>query len=161
MLPGYAADADAVVAARRLRLPGGATEYLTRWAIEHSRAGLMTTLAIGDVMAELAWMPSMTAEQMYGWLGLIGNGPDAPANMAIEDMLCARMDAQGIHAALTTRSSWMSLGEIGPLAYAAGLTVDEAIERYAAGTLDHEAIVVMVGLRGWRLPPLPLSAHQN
>ena len=48
---------------------------------------------------------------------------------------------------------WLALAATGPLAYAVGLTVEEAEVGLAAGTQDVEGLRVLAGLRGWVFPP--------
>ena len=54
-------------------------------------------------------------------------------------------------------ASWRSLGEIGALAYASGLTVEEALLTAAREDVDAavEELRVLAALRGWRAPVLP------
>lgn len=46
------------------------------------------------------------------------------------------------------------VGPLGALAWAAGLSIEEASLAAAAGTLDETRLRTLAGLRGWRLPTL-------
>lgn len=53
---------------------------------------------------------------------------------------------------------WLALGELGALAWAAGLGIEEAETRGAAGTLDAGRLRLLAGLRGWQFPPAAVRA---
>lgn len=49
---------------------------------------------------------------------------------------------------------WRPVGALAPLAFVAGLSLAEARERAAAETWTAPGLLMMAGLRGFRLPPL-------
>ena len=88
------------------------------------------------------------------WIGAVAGAPDALSFYALSDLVAERRHSGGVD-----WREWLSLGEVGPLAYAAGMTAVEARAGLKAGTLDRDGLEILAGLRGWAFPPLPRSAR--
>ena len=144
--PGCVKETEVV--ARVMDLP----ERLFRWAFgcdlvggpgQVPLFGLMTALRSATV--RLGALGANRAV-LVGWVGLVAG---APTGEAFEDV--SRLLRTGPESDL---AAWLALGDLGPLAYAAGLPLAEGVAGLAAGTLDRDGLLLVVaGLRGWVFPP--------
>ena len=83
------------------------------------------------------------------WIAVMAGAPNRLLLKAVQDV--ATSDPG--YPAPEFRTAWQKLGPAGLMAFAAGLSLDEAQQRAAAGTLDADGLAVLAGLRGWRFPP--------
>lgn len=126
------------------------------FAVEH-RTGLARLAAGTPTGDPVAWVVGtlrstwrtitspgiLPAAEALPWMPVLVAVPDIPAYAALSTLLTS---------ASPKRDRWVRLGEIGPLAYAAGLNVYEALDRATLGTLTEDGLRLLAGLRGWRLP---------
>ena len=108
----------------------------------------------------LAWQMAANGRSMWGW---------TYRDVWTDDEVFAWLEMFAGHPEIRASGAWhearvlvpllvnwhLKMGRLGLLAYAAGLTFDEALERHAAGTLDAGELVTLASLIGWRLPALP------
>ena len=93
--------------------------------------------------ASLRW----TDAEVFAWIAMLAGAPTVEIGNP-------RVSVPGD---ATTLTQWRAAvpGVVGPLAYAAGLTMAEAEEGFRWGTLNAEDLAVLAGLRGWRIFSLP------
>jgi hypothetical protein len=141
--------------------------YLTHWADVDAQATtqnrVRTTLlnAASWMAAGTAVIPApVTPALLYRWCGVLAGCPDAVSRAALAEMLLPPV-ALGELGTENDRSRWLLLGNLGPVAYAAGLTLAEAQMGAAAGwqgSWSRDRLVALAGLRGWSFPPgLPVT----
>lgn len=96
---------------------------------------------------------TLTEAQMVGWLALIAGASSYEAG---HDM-ASRVGALRLGVDTHPNAWWLPWaqmpGDAGALAWAAGLSADEAWERQHAGTLMRQDLLVLATLRGWMFPP--------
>jgi hypothetical protein len=96
---------------------------------------------LGKFGSHVGWTPDV----ILAWTGLLAGATDAHEAEKLQAALRAMVPSM---------EGWLErLGEVGPLAWAAGLTVDEACTRHDVGTLDAADLVLLAQLRGFRLRP--------
>jgi hypothetical protein len=114
------------------------------WADEHpAKYATRALIRTGEQFTAHSQTPVL----LQGWLVVWASDLD-PDRAEVMDNDLRRMQ-------WTTKiSDWPmeALGEIGPYAYAAGLSGEEARAAHAAGTLDAGRLRLLAGLRGYRLP---------
>lgn len=87
----------------------------------------------------------------------VEHGADMEASLAWAGVLVAEPDPERVESMRfgigMLDQAWRAAGPDRPLAYAAGLTVEEAQARLAVGTLDIDGLGALAALRGYRLLP--------
>lgn len=84
------------------------------------------------------------------WLAVLAGTP-GPAEATKTQSLFAGI-LPGDEEAGPVFARWCALGDHGPVAWAAGLGIEEAEARAAVGTLRAADLPMLAGLRGYRLP---------
>lgn len=119
----------------------------------------LAALLLHDLLGFIAAAPDTPPQDAVHWLEIVAGAPDMATARAIEDLLDTfptyqrrRTEPPAVawNRALT--------GALAPLAFAAGLTLDEAAAMHTAGRLDEPGLRTLAGLRGYRLaltPPAP------
>jgi hypothetical protein len=107
--------------------------------------------AMAHMAEPLANVHSRRGPEGVTWLAVLAGSGSPEAFSDLEDLIVPDSKEQQQCFAL-----WLSqnLGMRGPLAYAAGLSPVDAAERCHADTLTLSGLVVLAGLRGYRLPPV-------
>lgn len=100
----------------------------------------VVTVRVSRSLDRLVAFPPAVATS---WVAaLLGTDPATPAGSPL-------VDPDAISA---VTAPWAECGDLGPLAYLAGLTAAEAVERQHAGTLDIASLEALAGLRGHDVP---------
>lgn len=86
----------------------------------------------------LTAVEDLPAEEAFGWL-VVAIGSPVPYGEEVR-----RLGVAGVR-------EWLPVGPLGSLAWAAGLTVEEAQARRAVGTLEAEGLRMLAVLRDYRL----------
>lgn len=136
--------ADAPAGGRHWSLPSPAGLTGQAWVSEYLRVTRANQMAVKQ---ELWSLPGMTEEIERAWRQVYAAAPSREARRALAGLL--RSEGQR---GTESPSHWVALGEIGPLAYAAGLTLTEARACATARPVDVERLRVLASLRGWALP---------
>lgn len=83
------------------------------------------------------------------WLAAVVAAPDEGACRAVDFLLMPFTLAER-----QRRFGWLAVGPLGPLAWAAGVSLVEAAGRTLDETLNADRLRTLAGLRGWRFPPI-------
>jgi hypothetical protein len=134
-----------------------ACQHTTRMAIWANAWGLSPTVVAERVGGHLvsSWslltvQDTVTPTAALRWLGVCV-AATSPAAFDEAWRLLARASERD----LATFEQWLSVGSMGPLAYAAGLTPVEA--RSEAALMGVDRLATLAVLRGYLLPPAVLS----
>lgn len=105
---------------------------------------------IGTILVRPLIAYDVPGDEAVTWLTMAASAPTSETVTGIV-MLTAE-DPQN-PATGTLLNSWRRLPKVlGPLAWAAGLTVQEASDRHQAGRLTAEELLTLLSLQGFRLP---------
>jgi hypothetical protein len=110
-------------------------------------------LLIHDLMQFFAWT-RIPADDALRWIEVLAGAPDKDAADTISEALTPQRSFRPRlpeAPALTWNRSLPAA--LAPLAFAAGLTLDEAVALYADGVLDEPGLRTLAGLRGYHLAP--------
>jgi hypothetical protein len=132
---------------------------LARWATTHE-AALARRLgksapqvwwrAVGQALARsghrLVQDRAIPVGDALPWLTLLAGTIDTDEYDALDTFLFPATLTRG-----RPFFDWLALGSAGPLAWAAGLSLDEARRRVKPGDLDADVLRTLAGLRGFRL----------
>ena len=130
---------------------------LWRWAVEHDAPARLLAgqlpFSLIQVRVSLAYVAEVygvkvTEEIEYGWQTLIVATSRADLKEVI-DLLTPSVEAE-----YRLLADWVAVGPLGPLSFAAGLTVAEVRVQAAAGVLTTEGLAALAALRDWVFPPL-------
>lgn len=100
------------------------------------------------IAAEYAVKHGATLPVVLPWLRVLADTADSSATLAtwLEEWNAPWLDNPSPIIEWNDR-----FADLAPLVFAAGLTLDEAVDRQAAGALDESSLRVMAGLRGYHL----------
>ena len=95
---------------------------------------------------------------LRGWLRVFAAAPDYESQTYLRALLTGRwLDPEQGCLPHDEAAAWLALGNLGPMAFMAGLTATEATERLAADTLNDDGLTALIALRGWVLPPTSVT----
>jgi hypothetical protein len=142
----------------------GYVELLALWALAHE-TGVTVDVSGSDEQRLRTVTESlfMAAHWTRGWKAPIAlavswaaveaAGPTEAAAAEVDDLLFG-----GDAAGRTRVLRWLALGAAGPLAWAAGLSIEEAEARGDALAGEVEDLRTLAALRGWVLPDQEIGA---
>jgi hypothetical protein len=134
---------------------------LATWSMQHGSGLrlLMPKMTEAETVRALRSAWSRTNEfyrapgpEVTGWLALYACAHDTAVARDLGNLLLAVPNARD------RMRQWLAVGPLGPLAYAAGLSVEEAVAGTGAGTLTAQHLSTLLILGGWRFPPVPSPA---
>ncbi|MPQ99093.1 hypothetical protein GB931_14415 [Modestobacter sp. I12A-02628] len=151
---GWRADDVEAIAAMSAAAVEGGSFYGRQYRAE--TAGLRHRL--GEVAVSWYIHCRLTRPEVLGWLRVVAGAPSADEARAVEALIGSSRrgrvhgDPRALDDADVTR--WRALPvDVGPLAWAAGLSVEEADERRRSGSADTGELHLLAALRGFRIDP--------
>lgn len=108
---------------------------------------------LGEAAIVFSRRLTLSPQVALPWLTMLAGHPEGDPPFTGQLLVHANARGFGVKPdELCALLAWDSgLGEIGPLGYAAGLSLDEACARLAGGTLDESGLRTLAALRGYRL----------
>lgn len=122
---------------------------LADWAKARRTGAALILAPLPELLTDLLAMIEQVSIRRLavGWAAAVVAAPDPTAAARLESLLRPLSDEHR-----RRRAAWLILGEVGPLVWAAGLTLQDALDRRDAGTLDEDRLWLLAGLRGWVFP---------
>ena len=111
---------------------------------------------VEGIVVALSSEPGLALADVYRWAALKVGAPDTESGRTVRDLLLADADKdedEGIGDWRLRRQAWVALGDAGPVAWAAGVNLEEARMLLRSGSFDVAGMQILAGLRGWVFPP--------
>ena len=140
-----------IVGGQTVRL-GAVLQNLEKWSRTQETAAWMRAANMIDSLDnrfERCWVDSRgSADTVVAWLAALVAAPTVDEYDLLARLLLDPFPTDLVEA----RVAWLNLGDGGAIAYAAGLTLAEAMTRQT-GTHSIDDLHVLAAMRGWKFPP--------